>query len=301
MTIVLGMRFSPSSGLLAADEQTSYGARKSDFSEKIYVAPGGDLPSMLAGGAGSAQMIRRVMMRYNDSEERGVEVFHRIVHASKIAAFDDYLHSKYGVGINAFHTGLDARGNPIGEALKRRIEGAIDTNGSEIADMVNNSFVIIEPATMDIWTTGMLSPTLFPSPRPYAITGSGADIADARLSTFYTGVAREDRANIPFMNGLRAALLAMDDSARMNVGVGGVPSMAVVRDGAFYRPTQRNSRLAVELVRSEDKGLIEDGFVDENLEQLIEDDRSFSDVYRNFPRAAKNRTKLDLFLRGYIV
>lgn len=300
MTVVVGMRFSPRTGLLLADEQTSYGARKSDFADKIYVQNGEELPYLIAAGAGAADIIYKALIRYDARADHGVQPFHEAVQETKRIVVDEYLFSKYGLSTAAFHSGVDPAGRPLAANVSSRLENIFDSHGGEINQLLSNDFVLLEPHDMSFWRTSMMLPTLIPIPRPYVTVGTGLDGADAYLSRFYDDVSREDRMNIGFAQGLRAALAATDESARKNLGVGGVPSLAIVRDGRFLKPSQRSTRLAMEIVRAANKGIVDEGFVDDGLEQLVEKPESFERTNRAFVKAAKSRSALDMFLRGYI-
>ena len=306
MTVVVGMRLSPASGIIATDEQTSYGGgRKSEHADKIYVQNGDGLPRLIAAGSGNAGLITKLIRAYDDASradpaQMGPESFHTTVQKTKLTVLDEYLNSKYGVGLAAFHSGIDPRtGRQLSENAMSRIEKVIDENGGEINETLRTEFVLLEPDQMRIYHSGMMSPTLMPTARPYLPIGSGADGADTYLSRFFDKMPRETRANVPFISGLHAALSALDEASRINQGVDGAPALAIIREGEFYRPSQRNSRLATEIVAADNADLLAEGFVGDVLEDLVEHADSFDRVDRAFKKAAKNLRSLDLFLREY--
>ena len=301
MTLVLGMRFSPKSGILIVDEQTSTPMRKTEIADKIYEDGERPLPGFITGGSGSSDVIYRTVLEYSQRPESGPRAFNEAARRVKHEVVDDHFRLRYGVGVGAFYTGLlPGTDQPVSRSLMERMERFFDSNGAEISDFLQNGFVILEPSDMSLSIAGTGVPSVLPIPRPYVAIGSGSDSAEISMSQFYDRISRERRFALGFTEGMRGAIKAADEASKRNMGVGGVPSMAIIKDGAFYRPSQRNSRLAVEIVRSDNEGLISDGFVDEALEEIVEDPGSFAKVNHSFIRAAKDTERLALFLRGYI-
>ena len=303
MTVVVGMRFSPKSGIVVADEQgTDFTLNlKSINADKIYDDGAQPLPGLVIGVSGALYATRKVVLEYTTGSERGPEAFNSVVHAVKKTLLDDYIRSKYHVGPEAFRTGRDVNGLEINRNLMERLERVYDSNGGEINGAVNNSFLLLEPENMRLWSSSMLDVSLFPVSSPSRSIGSGASAAQMTLDEFYGRIPRENRENLTFTKGLQGAVTAVAKASLHHNGVEGTPNMAIVKDGAFYRPTHRNSRLIGEIVGATNEGLVAGGFADSVLEDLVFDATCFDTVEREFKRAATDSRALDLFLRGYPV
>lgn len=304
MTVVIGLYPSDKSeqALMLTDEKRSYHlTRTSDIADKIRVLDDGRL---LAAGTGVVAFMDHAADLYAKGSESDPDVgrFVRTFIDLRGRTIDAYLQQKFGIGFEEFKSGvLAGSGRPIDQDLKHRFYATVDSNGGELSELFNTAFLLLDRTDRTMHIIDAKFPMVIPVRQPYATLGSGSDLADASLARFYEDVPREDRMEVGLINGTKAALLAIAEAAR-NEGVGGVPSIAFIEGtgerSQLYRPDQRSSKLLTEIVRADAHSLLDDSFASEAIEALLRTS-SFKRTNKEFMRAAKKRSELELFLRGY--
>ncbi len=142
-----------------------------------------------------------------------------------------------------------------------------------------------------------------PISRPYSSIGSGEDIADEELYSFFERVPREERENINPVKGLCALLNATERASAINIGVGGTPSIRILgkkgKKVEVISPPENASRLAIEIVKGTRRNYLSEEFEEEAIKQLLFRGKDFQTIEKEMWAAAKNKDKLSLMLRGY--
>lgn len=306
MTVVIGEYVSrqKEQTLIVTDEKASYAGRTSDIAEKIS---GFHDSRMLVAHTGMFSFRDRALRDYAGLglAEPDPNAFYDVVAALKTQLIDSYLRGKLQIPLADFQSGFNsANGKPIDGALKERYLHVIDTNGGEIAMTINNAFLVFDARDHTMYVVDANSSMPLIVSEPYIALGSGSDLSDASLARYFENVPREERFEIGLVDAVRSTLIATAEAAH-NVGVGGVPSIAFVdgsgEDAKVMRPDQRSSKLAFEIVQADRAGLLDtgSGFVPEALESIIRETAGFEKIDRNLWKAARDREKLQLFLRGY--
>lgn len=337
MTIVSGMLFNAKAGALVTDERGSYGGRQSDLMQKIYHVGDGSA-SAIIGTAGSASFAADVIKELHDyfkteqarhghhqsppptdgtidaqhepslhSGRDIANVTSRAMNKVKRQYINGYLQSQYGLSEIDFIHGRVVTGHgeplPIDSSIRQRYDRLVDGNDSTISEIFRNHFILLtsDKEGVELWQawTGAANP--FPTPLPYLCTGSGGDAGDAVLRDYLISMPRAERENIDPVEGIAALLRATYLAGETNVGVGGTPHIAIVQaQQKPIIPSERNSRLAMEVVRGTTAGLLSSEFQQGALKSLILNGGEFNDVHRQMQEAAgTNWGALDILLRGY--
>ena len=129
--------------------------------------------------------------------------------------------------------------------------------------------------------------------------GSGQETANEILTEFYKDLDWDKRAKIDPLEGLSMLLYATDQASQHHIGVGGTPQLRAILGGKVVEPSERNSRLAAEIVRGEKKGYLPPEFSREALDTLVCKSGDFEAVEQEMWNQVKDKRAFGLFLRGY--
>ena len=133
----------------------------------------------------------------------------------------------------------------------------------------------------------------------YDSIGSGSDESMKALSGYVEQLPRDQRDSINREEGLVKVIDATNASSRINVGVGGVPSIAYINDKGVRSPNEQTCILASELVKGLDVGLLDKTFVYRSVADLVYDNGDPNKIGEEMKSKAVNWDKLDRHLRGY--
>ena len=307
MTVINMMSFGKS-GAAVADEQSSAGARKYNSSTKLRLLN----DSVIYGGAGAAQFIKEVydyvkesISEIKNQKKQAVDtelifqVSKGVISSLKNSAKNKYLMDKFGISFDEFQTGTKQDGIRLDDPFKERAYRSLledpffGSIGAQIllGGLCNDKFEIFY-----LDTEGGQANKKF---LPFASIGSGYDESDKVLSEFYAEMPREKRDRIPVEDGLVKLIEATNASARLNVGVGGIPSIVYFDETGIKEPSENQSILASEIVEGLSRGLLERDFVYDSINQLVLQNADFETVEEQMKTKAKDWKKLDRFLRGY--
>ncbi|MBW3015471.1 hypothetical protein KY330_03555 [Candidatus Woesearchaeota archaeon] len=318
MTVISDMLFNANEGAMVADEQST-GARKSELATKIHVLSNDNEKTpvlTVIGGTGLSDFLYEISQEYRrifelnkakvESGVQMAELLASVMADVKRKYLNGYLKNKYGVEEADIHRGfkVNDRGDkePIGQFLTEQYMQIVNSNGLEINQ---NRFLILtsDKDGVNLYSTDTQSlSNAVPSSQPYASAGSGSDMADEALYEFFEKVPRESRRDINPVDGISALLYATERASKRNVGVGGTPMIAVVKEGKVIIPNERSSRLALEIVKGTKAGYLSKAFENESLAGLVYGDADFNKIEKAmWEEAKKDKDNLSLLLRGYKV
>jgi hypothetical protein len=134
--------------------------------------------------------------------------------------------------------------------------------------------------------------------------GSGSDSANLRFAEYAAHRIPELSDRVDPVEGVMAAISAVNTAAGNNLGVGGyfnillfdgrAPKAKVLREIQDHR-----SRLACEIVQAQDQEWIPEKAARAMIEGLLFGEKPFESVLREFHAAGKSRAALSRLLRGY--
>jgi len=318
MTVVSGIIFSPEEGALIADEQSSNQGRKYDIAQKLhdYSLEGSPVKAVM-GGSGYADFLHAVNLRVEDrikskkpEEIPNGEAMANFIGgrtlAVKLDYLDNYLRTNLGLGWTDFKAGTfkdeDGQVRPIEPSLMENYRSLMAGGRDERLNFIhNNGFLLMtyEPSKVKLFTLSSTLTKPIQTPRPYESIGSGSDMADQVLYSFFENLPREKRNSVDSIEGLAALLHATERASAMNTGVGGIPYLTIIKDGELIKPSESNSKLAAEIVKADKKGLLKEGFYRPALGSLLYKGENFEDVEKEMYANAKDQPALNRMLRGY--
>jgi len=292
-------------GIAVADEQSSTPLRKYNVAEKLHILNG----SAIYGGSGISDMIKEVYEISNDElgkikEEKKEVSLNDIYHLTNNVLINYKNHLKNNVlranisyDLDDFLTGHLSRANkPLDESSKNYAAGLlkdIDEKTSMVAligGKESGKFNIYE-----ITSNGFS----FKSSRPYASIGSGEDESGKVLSSYVSHLPRNKRENIDKTEGLSKIIEATNASSRLNVGVGGAPSIMYFGKEIII-PNENQCILATEIVEGLTNNFLEKDIAHEYLSRLIFDNENFQKIEEEIKtKLGKDWEKLNKVLRGY--
>ncbi|MFH1182030.1 MAG: hypothetical protein V1702_03670 [Candidatus Woesearchaeota archaeon] len=318
MTVISGMKFNDWAGAIVADEQVSYGLRKSGLATKLTPLTSNDNSiCAVLGGTGAADVLYDAAKEISHAvknmdpnkpltDAQGMaDLVSYFLGRVKQKYIDGYLFAKFRLREIDFQSGnlTTPEGlKPMDPALKEHYQQLI-SGQVEAAQFLNNSFLLLagDKNGIQLYNTSMFMANPVPVSKPYEIVGLG-DTADNELNAFFENMPREERANIDQVKGIAALLNATDRASVRNQGVGGTPLIGIIKDSKFLMPGENNSKLSVELVKAERHGFLSPQFVYSALEQLIFGNGQFEAVEKEMWQEASKlgqQEKLDRLLRGY--
>ncbi len=136
------------------------------------------------------------------------------------------------------------------------------------------------------------SGTFEPFPLPYAATGSGEDTADLILAEFVEELPRKKREDIDPREGLAVLLRATYAAGKRNIGVGGTPSLCILKDDHVYRAEENASRLGMIITQATTRGYVSEEFRNEALEELFYKDTPWKEIKRMMLKNADKKKDL---------
>lgn len=313
MTVVSAMKFNDKEGAIVADEQSSTHIRKYDIAEKIYSIEKDDR-IVLFGGAGAADFLFHVNDKIMGSIQRQESktagdiagAVGRIMSCVRKQHIDSYLKANYDVSLLDLQRGFkidpDEGKVELEKEYKQNVWNMLNNNKG-LEEFVSGGFVILaaDQRGINIYVASSVRENAIPCARPYECIGSGKDMADAELGDFFGNLTREHRKSVDPTMGIAQLLHATDRASKVNVGVGGTPTIAVIREKKVIRPSENNSRLASEIVRAWKKGCLPEEWVMGALHSLVYAGANYKEIDKEMWNAATDTGRMNLMLRGYKV
>lgn len=305
------MKFSETAAGMVADSLSTSNVRKYEFADKIVALNPKEGMHFLVGGSGPADVLYQAT-KYLQSEipkQEELSVRHTahmlasIINGIKREMVGSFLQSTYGVSSAEAiqgHTFVNEKPVPIDAALKAKIMDTYTLEDKRIGDYFRGSFLLIGKAKKGttLYNIDLHGPTLL-SARPYASIGTGSDESDRILYNFVRSIKREERENIDFVEGMAALLRATNASTDVNPGVGGVPTISYFNGNLTTTLKEDESRLASELVRINDAGLLPEKSFRLELEALLSGIADYEQIERRVFIENPHSAKIMRILRGY--
>ena len=311
MTVINCMKFNSEEGALISDEQSSSPSRKYDSSKKIHQIQGDGKVILLGGTGGAAYLdnyMKFIKKNIDFSELKENNEFARVISGSMMAVknqyLDTFLKNKYGIGQKDFISGsfINEQGQQvrIDTPWAERFSNTVNGGDPEFNPYVNNMFIGIlnDGENMGIYhfQPGIEGVSV---PQQYHTAGSGSDVSDIVLSEFIGNKSREQRESIDPIEGVIELIYATDKAGTINQGVGGIPTIAVVKKGKIIVPNEINSKLSTEIVKGLKRGYIQPEFAKESIQALVYEDAKFRDVDKDMWNHVADGNSFSMMLRGY--
>ena len=302
MTVINAMKFSATQGGMVADSQSSTDLRKYDLAEKVVNVSASNGTTVLMGGAGATDFLYEARTTLKETLAERKEKYDvrtvafqlsKIMIGMKRDTIASYLQSQFGV---SYQQALSGEGiapqflAPIGEALSGQ-----DRNGKML---FNGAFVVVgkDDKGTEIYSV-MIGGRPFPSSSPYLSVGSGSDESDKVLYGFVRELKRDQRTNIDWVDGMASLIRATAASSDINQGVGGVPTISYFDNGGVTVLGEDESRLATEVVKVHDAGMLTGPVTRRSLECLLTGAESLETVEKLM--LGKDPQAVNGLLRGY--
>ena len=320
MTVICGMKFNGHSGAIVADEQSSnFGMlRKYDLAAKVHILKPSEESSLVAimGGSGASSVLQEVYAiaakfahdagAKVESKEQLAGLVSQAMTIVKRRYINGYLQNTFGISevefLQGYRESKEGKSPIDGRFMEKYMRIASGYPEERISPLTSNDFLLLssDKEGVDIYQAGMELGNPMLVPRPYHVIGSGSDMADSELSSFFDGIARDNRHEVNETQGLMALLFATDRASARNIGVGGTPFIYVLRDGKVLNsPVEANSRLAGEVVRASKYGYVPRPFAEEAVSALVYKGENFAAVEEALWKNVQDKDKFSLFLRGY--
>jgi len=313
MTVISAMKFNDFEGAMVADEQSSGGGRKYDLAEKIheFSCP---TSKLIVGGSGTADLLYDSILQFTQTfpEKQDkvqnadnfvqflAHIFTQVTHSH----VDGILRSRSGHSWLEFQQGYIITENgkePMGERLQAEYEKLKNELWSP-ESFLNSSFLALasDVSGIEIYSVSLGSTKPMPVARPYAVIGSGSDMADRELMGFFQPMTREERKNITPVEGIKALLQATYQASTGNIGVGGSPNIYLLNaEGKISNPSENSSILANEIVKGNHKGFLSNEYTSAALDNLLFKGQDFKIAEKSMWDAVKDKTAFGLMLRNY--
>ena len=292
-------------GIAVADEQSSNRIRKYNASQKLHVLN----KNVLYGGSGPTSLIKEVYesSKYEINkikEDKGnisVADIYKTVSGGVINCKNDLknrlLNYNMGIGLDDYNTGILTRiGKPLDDFIKNKASKYCQQVDEDMSMAIllggidSGKFVIYELDS--IWSG-------FKIAGASASIGSGSDESDRVLSSYVESLPRDKRESIDKSEGLIKILEATNASSRLNIGVGGTPSIVYMNRKGIRQPDENQCKLASEIVEGLTTNLLDKDFSYEALSRLVYDDEDFEKIEDEMMSKTKNLKKFNRILRGY--
>ncbi len=310
MTVINAMVFGPEEGGMVADSQSSYSVRKYDFADKIVPIRSTDGNTVLmVGGCGMADILNEttghLQRTLAKNEPYGLrhaaDSLADIACRQKRGLIEQQVFSTFGLDALEVSAGVkrtkDEKTVPLDGQLKKAVMDEYTGQSQQAQHFFNGGFLLIgmDKERSGLYTMGFGNFATEVS-RLYGSIGSGGDEADRVLYQFVKSLKRESRREIDFLEGMSALIRATTAASEINQGVGGVPAIAYFSHGEYTILNEDESRLAAEVVRVADAGLLSRDKQNESLHALLREKKPFADVEKVFEA---DHQKIMRFLRGY--
>tara|TARA_Y100000310_G_scaffold320636_1_gene377271 strand:+ start:474 stop:1391 length:918 start_codon:yes stop_codon:yes gene_type:complete len=304
MTVINAISFG-NEGVIIADEQASTANRKYNFTEKIQDLDKG----LIFAGTGSLHPIMEV---YNFAKEElgklkesKKAVSHKEIHdlltsiiiSYKNTGKDKLLNANLGFGLDDLITGTLARN---GQSLDQPSKELAKNYLMEFDNMMSLSIILagLENGKFNIYEANT-SGTGTQISLPYVSAGSGKDESEKVLSRYITNLKRADRDSIDKKEGLVKIIEATNAASNINIGVGGIPSIAYIGEKGIVRPLEPACLLATELVTLLEAGYLPKDFTQDATSSLVYEGADFREIDSEMKKRATDWEQADRFLRGY--
>jgi hypothetical protein len=314
MTVISVMKFNSEQGVIVADEQGSGRNRTSNIINKIDYFNISKNMFLVTGGTGSGNFLYDVCKKSKKELKENKKEIHELRDAFDIIGNvlaktrKDYRNghciSRFGITDEEFQTGMkkidDGSQEKINSFLMNSYEKIID-NKDERTKNFNGKLVGIGYGEegIEIYSISHHSADARPSSVPYTTGGSGNDMASASLDKFLDKIPRSKWENINPLKGTIAILDATNDAIDYNIGVGGIPRIAIIDDKKIYEVSENNSKLSLELVIAGKYDLIPKRFQHNSIKSLVFEKGEFKSIEAEMWEQTKDADKLSLLLRGY--
>lgn len=304
MTVINMVSFGDE-GAAVADEQASTPLRKYNVAQKLRLFNN----QIVYGGSGSANALEKIyglskkVIERKKKEKGSVSLEEAYVKVNDVLieyknrVKNNVLRSNLGISFNEMITGTHTEsGRPLDESAKNA--------GRALLQQVDENYAMgvllggIEDGRFEIYSlnTGGTGEKLS---RPYCSIGIGADESDKVLSNYVSRLPRDKREDIDKYEGLVKIIEATNAASNLNVGVGGVLSIAYVANDGISVPNENQSILASEIVEGLTRGLLDRNFAYQAVNGLVTQNFDFEEVEEKMKLKAKDWGKLDRILRGY--
>jgi len=209
---------------------------------------------------------------------------------------NNFLLAEFGFGNKDLLTGRLSDGTPLDEGVKKDAKERINEFGQKnfMVALVGG----IEDGKFQIYyaNTGGDGNK---SSRPYASIGSGSDESGKILSSYFIRMPRHKRNDVSAGEGLSKLIEATNASSDLNVGVGGIPSIAYVTVDGISTPNEENCILAGEIITGLTWGQLDRNFAYEAVEELVTGNADPKNIEEKMKENAKDWEILNRILRGY--
>ena len=293
-------------GIAVADEQASLQIRKFNIAQKLRLLN----DSFVYGGSGAISYIREIYDRTKKAIEEQKQkkdnfALSEVYQIAQGAIIDQSytikniaLLSSMGFGLSEFLAGTLAK---TGQKIDPDIMKNAAINEQKVTDDSRLQFLLggVENKRFEIYMIdsgygGVLLD------QPYGSIGSGSDESSKVLSGYLASLPREKRNAIDRHEGLIKIIEATNASSRLNIGVGGSPSIVYVKsDGGVIRPNEKQCILASEIVQGLGANLLDRDFSYNAVSELVYSSGDFDSIEEEMKQKATDWKKLDRILRGY--
>lgn len=323
MTVVAALKFNPTHAAIIADEQVNYGLRKAELKNKVFSDSLGGWLSYALGSSGVASLSEELTILVPEFIQKQYQkpAPERELFTARDAAnlfadaalqfrkqyLEKYFLNYFRLSEEEFKHGrlLTGPGEEIeiSERLMDRYLSMIGEEGSLASEYPLGMVALLKPHEKEVELYRFLpysSGTFELCPLPYAATGSGEDAADLILTEFVEELPRKKREDIDPREGLAVLLRAVYAAGKRNIGVGGTPSLCILKDDEVYRAEENASRLGMIITQATVRGFIPKEFRNEALEALFYGNVNWRDVKKMMIETAdKNKDFLIEYFLGF--
>ncbi|MBU1111474.1 MAG: hypothetical protein ABIG93_02950 [archaeon] len=321
MTVVSAMKFNENEGAIIADEQSSnlFANRKYDLATKVHTIidrdednSDGSTIKVVIGGTGVTNILYEISeksVKYANSTKNitcgndVIQLCKQIMADTRRQLLDSFIEVNTGWNRKEILSGgrklADGSTESVTEILIGEYKRSIEEAGK--SDIFNNAFVAIsfDKFGFKLYELNMGLPKPFLISGPYSTVGSGRDMADGELYSFFEKIPRDERHDIDPIDGIGALLSATEKASMRNIGVGGTPMISAIINGTIVNPNENNTRLSVEIVKAYNSGFLPDQFYKEAIANLIYGSGDFKVVEKVMWEATEKPEELSRMLRGY--
>ncbi len=299
MTVINVMRFNEKEGGMVADSQSSTQLRKYDLADKIVPFTSDHNTTILAGGTGVSDFLygasetlkNHLLQEKSYTVAECAETLSKIMIQFKRKKIETQLISTFGISVQEAI---------LGENIDQNYKPDIHKMLTGQSELFQGAYLLIgkDDTGVSIYKVG-IGGSPFLSARQYESVGSGQDESDKVLYKFASKKKRKERKNINLLEGMIALIKATNASSDINQGVGGVPMISYFDENGISNLEEDESKLATEIIRVMDTGLITQKQSYKALDCLLHDKCEFKEVEEKIFNQNKKYKEINRFLRGY--